>query len=90
MVRRNTENFSKGEQIVIPKQNYAVFRTEKQRRPISDYIDIRKRIVTEWLPSTNYTLMEGAEIVALKWRPHNDPDWKNKKYIQIELPIKTK
>ena len=75
------------ETIVIPRQTYAVFRTERQRRPIGEYIDIRKRIMTEWLPSVDYVLAEGAEVVALKWRPDDATDRKNEKYVEIRLPV---
>lgn len=75
------------ETIVVPKQTYAVFRTERQRRPIGEYIDIRKRIMTEWLPAADFALTDGAEVVALKWRPDDALDKKNEKYVEIQLPV---
>ena len=74
------------ETIAVPKQTYAVFRTERQRRPIGDYIDLRRRIMTEWLPSSGFVLAEGAEVVVFKWRP-DDADRKNGKYVEIQLPV---
>lgn len=76
------------ETLIIPKQMYAVFETEKKKHPISDYTDIRKRIVTEWLPTSNYTFANAPEIVAMHWRPNGE--WEKERYIEICLPIEKK
>lgn len=76
------------EKIIIQRQTYAVFQTEKMKKPISEYIDIRKRIVTEWLPSSDYFLAEAPEIVALHWRPNGI--WEKERYVEILLPIEKK
>ncbi len=73
------------ETIVIPKQTYVVFETEKKKRPITDYTDIRKKIVTEWLPSADYIFANKPEIVAMHWRPNGE--WEKERYIEICLPI---
>lgn len=72
------------ETIVVPRQTYAVFRTERQFSPIGDYLDIRKRIVSEWLPSTEWRLAEGPEISVYYWF---SGEAKNRRYIEIWLPI---
>ena len=71
--------------IVIPKQTYVVFETEKKKRPIADYAGIRKKIITEWLPSTNYDFTNKPEVVAMHWRPNGE--WEKERYIEIRLPI---
>lgn len=71
--------------IVIPKQTYVVFETEKKKRPIADYAGIRKKIITEWLPSTNYVFTNKPEVVAMHWRPNGE--WEKERYIEIRLPI---
>lgn len=73
------------ETLVIPKTLYAVFETDKKRRPIGDYIDIRKRIVTEWLPSSGYQLADAPEVVVMNWRPAGD--WEQERFIEICFPI---
>lgn len=73
------------ETIVIPKQLCAVFETEKKKYPIEDYIDIRKRIVTEWLPSSGYVLADAPELVIMHWRPRGD--WEKGRYVEICLPV---
>ena len=71
--------------IVIPKQTYVVFETEKKKRPIADYTEIRKKIIAEWLPSTNYVFANKPEVVAMHWRPNGE--WEKERYIEIRLPI---
>ncbi len=74
--------------ITIPKQTYAVFETEKKKRPIVDYVNIRKQIITNWLPSSNFTIADAPEIVAMHWRPPGI--WEKERYIEILIPIETK
>ncbi len=73
------------EKIIIPKQKYAIFETEKKKYPINDYCDIRKKIVTEWLPSNKYELANAPEIVVMHWRPNGE--WQKNRYIELCLPI---
>lgn len=76
------------ETIVIPNSLYAVFKTEKKKHPIFDYTDIRKKIVTEWLPSPDYLLANAPEVVIMHWRPQGE--WAKERYIEICLPIERK
>lgn len=73
------------ETLTIPGTLCAVFTTEKKKRPIGDYADIRKRIVTEWLPSSGYLLADAPEVVKMHWRPQGE--WAKERYIEICLPI---
>ena len=70
------------EDLTIPPQTYAVFETERCTQPIESYMDIRRRIVTEWLPGSGYQLANGPEIVKTYW-PCGGPD----KYVEIWLPV---
>lgn len=72
------------ENIVVPKQTYAIFTTEEQAYPVSDYMDIRKRIVSEWLPANSYEIKDAPEISVYHWFPKCA---KEKRYIEIWLPI---
>ncbi len=73
------------ETLVIPPTACAVFETEKQKCPLKDYVDIRKRIVTEWLPASGFEFADAPEIVAMHWRPKGQ--WSKERYIEIRLPI---
>ena len=72
------------ENITVPKQTYAIFTTENQPYPVEDYMDIRKRIVSEWLPANDFEIAEAPEISVYYWFPKNQ---KEKRYIEIWLPI---
>ena len=72
------------ETITIPKQTYAVFETPHIMRPMRHYIDIRQRIVSEWLPSSGYRFAEGPELVIFHWCPEGKKD---NRYIEICIPI---
>ena len=78
------------ETIVIPRQTYAIFETQKKKNPICDYADIRKKIVTEWLPTQDHVLANGPEIVILHWRVKQKKEWVQHRYIEICLPIEKK
>ncbi len=73
------------ETLIIPKQKYVVFNTLKCKNPIADYNDIRKNIVSEWLPETSYRFVEAPELVIFHWRPKGE--WCKERYIEICLPI---
>lgn len=72
------------ENIIVPKQTYAIFTTEKQAYPVNDYMDIRKRIVSEWLPANPYEIKDAPEISVYHWFPKSK---KEERYIEIWLPI---
>ena len=72
------------ENIKIPKQTYVIFETERNKCPTNHYMDIRKRIVSEWLPSSGYQFADGPELTLMHWRPEED---KKNRYIEICIPI---
>lgn len=72
------------ENITVPKQTYAIFTTENQPYPVADYMDIRKRIVSEWLPANDFEIANAPEISVYHWFPK---DRKEKRFIEIWLPI---
>ena len=75
------------ENIHIPKQTYAIFETEHTIHPTGQYIDIRRRIISEWLPSSGYQLAAGPERTILHWMPEGNPC---NRYIEICIPIEKK
>ncbi len=72
--------------INLPKRYCAVFPTEKSKTPISEYMDIRKRIVIEWLPVSDYQLIDAPEVIELHWRTAD----RNDRFIEITLPVERK
>lgn len=74
--------------IIIPKSLYAVFETEHKKRPVCDYADIRKKIITEWAPLSDYQFIDSPEVVIMHWRPEGDRE--KKRFIEICLPVERK
>lgn len=75
------------EDIVIPAGTYAVFETERCQYPTQVYVELRKRIAAEWLPSSGYLLADRPEIVATHW--YRDPDKENR-YMELWVPVEKK
>ncbi len=75
------------EKIEIPAVTYAVFETSKSIRCVSEYFDIRRRIVSEWLPSSGYQLAIAPEVSKyhLRFRPDQDD-----RFIEIRIPVEKK
>jgi len=73
--------------LTIPAGTYAVFETKKQRYPIDEYFEIRKRIVSEWLVSSEYEMAEGPEIAVYHWGIKGGYEERS---IEIWIPIVSK
>lgn len=53
-----------------------------------DYVDIRQKIINDWLPSSDYAFTNAPEVVIMHWRPQGD--WEKERYIEICLPIENR
>lgn len=73
------------ERMEIPAATYAIFETEKSVCAVPEYHDIRRRIVSEWLPGSGYQLADTPEFSKfhLTYRPH-----RNERYNEIWIPVK--
>lgn len=79
----HSENFRR---IDASGGRYAVFETEHTAYPTQHHIQLRKDIVCNWLPGSNYELDSRPEIIVYHWTmPKN-----NNRYIELWLPIKEK
>lgn len=76
------------ETLVIPNCDYAVFETEKKKRPVADYIDIRRKIGEEFCLDNKYIFTDSPELTIMHWRPSGE--WEKNRYIEICLPIEVK
>lgn len=75
------------ERINIPKATYVICKTDTATFPTLLHMDLRKRMVEEWLPSSDYLLAESPEVAVTFWyrKPQSD-----KRYIELWLPIEKK
>ena len=72
------------EHLTIPAHTYAVFETEYCKYPTNLFLDLRKRIVSEWLPSSGYQLSDAQEISVIHW--YRSPR-QEERYIELWMPI---
>ena len=96
-----TENLAKGlgydkkekefEKIVVPKQLYVICETDKMRYPTTAIPELRREMVSEWLPSSGYQLEDAPEIAVTHWYyTHGDEAINQSRYIELWLPIEKK
>ena len=55
------------EHLHIPEGQYMVCETDRCTFPTSQINELRRRAVTEWLPSSGYELRNAPEVVAIHW-----------------------
>jgi len=75
------------ETIEIPETIYAVFETNDVKNPICDYFDLlnlRIKIITEWMPEMGFQLSQGPELAVYHWNP------KSERNVQVWIPIEKK
>ena len=93
-----TENLARGlgydekanefEKIVIPKQLYVVCETERSRYPVTELPELRRKMVSEWLPSSGYRFADAPEISLVHWYyKHGDDAIMGSRYIELWIPI---
>lgn len=72
------------EEINIPQTTYAIFATEPSKYPTRIHEELRKKVISGWLPSSEYILSEGAEITVCHWYKNPDAE---KRYIELWIPV---
>ena len=75
------------ENITIPKCTYAIFETERCAYPTTVFLDLRKRIASEWLPNSGYQLADAPELVVTHWFRGEKS---NQRYRELWIPIEKK
>ncbi|MBQ8404676.1 MAG: AraC family transcriptional regulator [Clostridia bacterium] len=82
------EEFAKYyENITIPPCTYAVFETEKCAYPTMVFLDLRRKIASEWLPNSGYQLKDAPELVVTHWFEGKK---RNQRYRELWIPIEKK
>ena len=82
------EEFAKYfENITIPPCTYAVFETEKCAYPTTIFLDLRRKIASEWLPNSGYQLKDAPELVVTHWF---EGEKRNQRYRELWIPVEKK
>ena len=72
------------ENITIPKCTYAIFETERCSYPTLVFLELRRKIASEWLPTSGYQLADSPEIVVTHWYRR---DKSGERYRELWIPI---
>ncbi|MBQ3049343.1 MAG: AraC family transcriptional regulator [Oscillospiraceae bacterium] len=79
------EEFAKYfENITIPKGTYAIFETERCKAPTRIYLDLRRKVVSEWLPGSGYQIANAPELVVTHWFRGEKS---NQRYRELWIPV---
>lgn len=74
--------------IPIPAGRYLICETERCMFPTALMDDLRRRAVTEWLPSSGYELRDAPEIGVIHWPfEEGNEEVNNSHYCELWLPI---
>lgn len=89
MVDDLKEEAKRFEIIRIPEMLYLICETERAKWPNLHTDALRKKAVSEWLPTSGYELADAPEIELVHWfYKRGDEKLNNSRYIELWLPIK--
>lgn len=78
-------NAEKLDVVTVERQKYLIARTEKGALSLTEHLELRKRVVTEWFDNLEYELADAPEITYI----YSDNKEKHKNsYVELWLPIK--
>lgn len=79
------------EKIVVPEGTYLICETERTQYPTECIEDVRRRAVSEWLPTSGYELANAPEIAVTHWGyRRGDAQVNSARYAELWLPIAKK
>ncbi len=82
------EMASRFEHITIPTGQYLVCATERCKYPVDEIDDLRRKAVTEWLPSAGYEMAGSPEVNVIHWYwEEGNEELNNSRYCELWLPI---
>ena len=85
------EDAKRYENIPIPEQLYLICETERCVYPTMVFEELRRRMVSELLPSMDYELSDAPEICIHHWfTDDEDPKVRETRYAELWLPIEKK
>ena len=72
------------EKIVIPAATYAVFETKQCVYPVEQQGQLRRDILSEWMPGSEFQLTRGMEIAKMCWKMGAE---REKRSIELWMPV---
>ncbi len=72
---------------VVPAHTWAIFRGKEDTAPVMYVEELRRQIMSEWLPTSGYVMADAPEIVMVNWLKKEE---KEKRYLEYWLPIEWK
>lgn len=85
------EDARRYEAIPIPEQLYLICETERCEYPTMVFEELRRRMVSQLLPSMELELVQAPEICIYYWfHDDEDPTVKDTRYAELWLPIRKK
>ena len=79
------------EHLQIPAGQYLVCQTERCQYPTNLQDELRRRAVSEWLPTSGYELRAAPEIGVIHWFwEEGNEKLNNSRYCELWLPISKK
>lgn len=83
------EDAKRFEKIVVPEGLYLICETERTKYPTVLVDELRRKVVSEWLPASDYELADAPEISVHHWYYKlGDTQLSNSRYIELWIPIK--
>lgn len=77
------------EKIVVPAGQYLICETTRERYPVMQVEELRRKVVSEWLPSSGYELADTPEIAVVHWFYEEGNDAVNdSRYVELWLPVR--
>ncbi len=68
----------------VPTQTYVMTETSRGVNFLDEHFDLRRAIVSEWLPSSGYVLADAPEVTVFHWFPK---ERRGNEYAEVWLPI---
>lgn len=82
------EEAKRFEKILVPEGLYLICETERTSYPTMLFEELRRKVVSEWLPSSGYELADAPEISVSHWYyKQGDPEVSHSRYIELWIPI---
>lgn len=79
------------EPVRIPAGLYLVGETARTKYPTMLYMELREKMIRDWLPASGYELTEGTEVMVIHWFwRYKDTEYNHSRYIEIWIPVKGK